>query len=285
MNTETVAVKRRVVRSDLEQGAQCVILWVCAIYVVWTIHTNQLGFDERYILAGYVGVAIFFPCFCLFVLKLVQLAKFAVMRRSKRYEFIDDVHRKTRGQKQKLVMRKFRDEEGRLSIELGTTKSNLPLLFALYALVVLTSLLYKNEIYFVVALVLTGCLVASSAIVLVKSGFSINKALERGNTSLSKDERDEIAQTENYDADHVWVSIPSLDSRIRFSRMWALAHLYYLGIWIPLVPAIPLIGLLFGDSFWLGFVVGTVYVFVIEICTLITLFNVFERLFPYKGSA
>ncbi len=167
MNTETVAVKRRVLRSDLEHGAQCVILWACAIYVVWTIHTNQIGFDESYILAGYVGSAVIFPCFSLFVLKLVQLIKFAVMRRIKRYEFIDDEHRKTRGQKQKLVMRKFRDDDGRLSIELGTTKSNLPLLFALYALVVLTSLLYKNEIYFVVALVLTGCLVASSVMVLV----------------------------------------------------------------------------------------------------------------------
>ena len=278
MNAETVTVKVRVLRSDLQQGAQCVVLWGMAIWIVWAIHTHQMGL-ENYVLIGNFLVAIGLPIFALLVVKLCQLVSFAIMKRSKRYEFIDDVSRNSSDYTETRVVNMVKDESGR-SIEMGATKSNLALVLALYALVVLFSLLYKSEVYFIVALVLSVVLVASSILILARNGFSIDKALQRGSRSQSKDEIDALSQPENDDSDTAWVSIPNLDTRVSFSRTWALTRLYYIGMWIPLFLAVPLIGQLFAGAFWLGVVVGVVYLFVIEMCALTTFFNLFERFFP-----
>lgn len=278
MNAETVTIKRRVSRSDLQQGAQCTVLWGMAIWVVWAIHAHQLGL-ESHVLIGNILIAIGLPIFALLVVKLCQLVSFAIMKRSKRYEFIDDVSRKSSDYTETRVVNMVKDENGR-SIELGATKSNLVLVLVLYALVVLFSLLYKSEVYFIVALVLSVVLVASSISILARNGFSINKALQRGSQSQSKDEIGALSQPEDNDSDSILVSIPNLDTRISFSRTWALTRLYYIGMWIPLFLAVPLIGQLFGEAFWLGVAVGVVYLFVIEMCALTTIFSLFERFFP-----
>ncbi len=280
MNAETVTVKTRVLRSDLQQGTQCVVLWGMAICIVWAIHAHQLGF-ESYVLIGNILVAIGLPIFALLVVKLCQLASFAFMKRSKRYEFIDDVSRKSSDYTETRVVNMVKDENGR-SIELGATKSNLALVLALYALVVLFSLLYKSEVYFIVALVLSVVLVVSSIFVLARNGFSINKALQRGRQSQSKDEIDALSRPEDNDSDLIYASIPNLDARVSFSRTWALTRLYYIGMWIPLFLAVPLIGQLFAGAFWLGVAVGVVYLFVIEMCALTTFFSLFERFFPSR---
>ena len=273
-----MTVKTRVLRSDLQQGTQCVVLWGMAIWIVWAIHAHQLGL-ESYVLIGSFLVAIGLPIFALLVVKLCQLASFALMKRSKRYEFIDDVSRKSSDYTETHVVNMVKDENGR-SIELGATKSNLALVLVLYALVVIFSLQYKSEVYFIVALVLSVVFVASSISVLARNGFSINKALNRGSQSQSKNEVDALSRPEDNDSDTICTSIPSLNTRISFSRTWALTRLYYLGMWIPLFLAVPLIGQLFGGAFWLGVAVGVVYLFGIEMCALTTLFSLFERFFP-----
>ena len=276
MNTEAATVKKRMLRSDIQQNAQCGVIWSLAIWMVWTLHTHQLGL-ESYVLIGNLLVAIGLPIFGIVVLRLCQLGSFAMMKRSKKYELIDDVG--NTDSKQKLVVSSIEGESGR-TIELGITKSNLVLLSVLYVLVVLTSFLYTSEIYFLVALALTAGLVATSIVILSKNGFSMSKVLERSNKSLSKDEIDELLQSSGSDTDYSWVSIPKLDTRIRFSRNWVLTRLYYLGMWLPLFLAIPLIGQLFAGAFWLGICVGVVYLFVVEMCTLVALFTAFERFFP-----
>lgn len=60
MNAETVTVRRRVVRSDQQSGGQNVMLWMCTLWVVWTIHTGSLGFENN-VLIGNVLFAIGCP--------------------------------------------------------------------------------------------------------------------------------------------------------------------------------------------------------------------------------
>lgn len=175
---ETVTKKVRVLHSDLQQGTQCGVMRGLAIWIVWTIHTHQLGL-ESYITLGNFLVVIGLLVYGLLVMKLCQLVSFAFVKPSVRYEFIDDISRNSSDCTQTRVVNMGRDENGR-SIELGATKSNLALVLALYAMVVLFSLLYKSEFYFVVALVLSVLLVASSVLVLARNEFSINKALNRG---------------------------------------------------------------------------------------------------------
>lgn len=267
-------------RSDIQLNAQSGIMWFCAICMVWTIHTDQLAFPS-YSFIGYLLAAIVLPVFCVGIMRLCQLVTFTFLKRSKKYEFIDDV--KGAGFKQKLILSNSRDESGRF-IELGDTKSNLPLGFVLYALAVLFSLFYKSEIYFIAALLLTAGLIATSIVILAKSGFSVNKALERGIKSLSHDDGVELSLPSDQYPGLAQISIGRLNTRIKFSRVWAFSHLYWLGMWIPLFLAIPLIGQLFAGAFWLGVGVGVGYLFIVEMCALITLYTAFERYCPPVGS-
>ena len=273
MNAETVTVKRRVVRSDLQTGGQYIMLWGCALFVVWTIHTGSHGLEINTLIANTL-VAIGLPVAFLVIMKLVQLVSFAQMKRSKKVDFIDDI--KDSNKAQELLP----GEEDGKTVELEGTKGTLLLLLVLYTLTVVSSFLYASQVYFVVALVFTASLVVSGSFIFARSVISKEKKEPGELTPHPEDQALEISDQEDRDSDQTPITFHVLGAQARFSRSWAAKHLYYVSTWIPLVLAIPLIAQLFGGSFWMSVAVGVAYLFVVEMCTLYTFFNVFERFSP-----
>lgn len=260
-------------RSDQQSGGQNVMLWMCTLWVVWTIHTGSLGFENN-VLIGNVLFAIGCPIAFLVILKLVQLVSFALMKRSKKLDFIDDIRDSNKAHKLEPI-----EEDGK-TFELEDTKGTLLLLLALYTLSVVSSFLYTSQVYFVVALVLTACLVFAGSFIFARSVISNGKKERRDLTLHSEDQALGLPKRENRDSEQTPITVRILGARVRMSRTWTVTHLYYISMWIPLVLAIPLIGQLFGGSFWMCVAVGVVYLFVVEMCTLYTFFNVFERFSP-----
>lgn len=265
MNQLAATIKNRVLRSDFELDQQNNILWMSALFAIVAIHSGTLAV-EGYMLAVNALILLGIPLITLGVMKLIQPAGFAYMRRSKRIEFVDDI-RNSSLEKERLpafeIHRAGNSRATRVSRKVGS----LALMLLLYVVVVLLSFAYQSPVYFYIALAISVCLVAGAIFALVAM-------------KVSRKQRDIVAETPSavneektlnagVEDTHIsWGVNSTTNTQVRFSRSWLTVNALYLGMWVPLALAVPLLGPLFGGMFWIATGLGAIYLFVLEMCSI-----------------
>lgn len=273
MNAKTTE-KKRVLRSDWEMDQQHNMLWGSALVAVFVIHSGTLAL-EGYVLAVNAMILLGVPIICLGVMKLVQPAGFAYMRRSKRIEFVDDI-RNPSAEGERLPAFEIHRAVNSQATEVSRRLGNLCLQLVLYTIVVLLSFAYQSAVYFYVAAAISIGIVAAAIFALVAmKGPGTRRDVNDEMPSAESEGKTSKAEVE--DSHISWVVNSTTNTQIRFSRTWLTVNAWYCGMWVPVALAIPLLGPLFGESFWLAVGMSIVYCIVLGMCSIFSVVYVTSR--------
>ncbi|MCY3883552.1 MAG: hypothetical protein OXG24_01410 [Gammaproteobacteria bacterium] len=280
MSEAIVSSKKRMLRSDIESTNRHMMLWACALIALASIHAETPLF-ENHVVVGNVMIALGYPFGFLLIMKLVQSLGFITKKRSKRFDFVDDIKNPSLRQEHLDAVTLYNFEnEGNWKLSSGIAELILGLLF--YAFVILLSFIYQSSIYFYGALALSVCLVASVTLHLIKSSASKkNKSIDSQPQSLH-DNDEQAKDTKLTDAYVTWKVNSKTNTELRISRFWITRQLLHGTMWIALILAVPLIGLLISKMFWIGVGVGIGYIFVIEMSAGVVFSEAGARLFGHK---
>lgn len=265
MITESSPAKKRLLRSDMELDMQCNILWLSALSAVVVIGTGTIAL-ESHMLATNALVILGIPVITLGVMKLVQPLGRASLNRSKRVEFVDDIKNPTEIKERLPAFGIFRTESSR-EFEMPRRMGSLLLMLVLYVAVVVLGFVYQNAVYFYLSVAISIGIVVFAIFSLVATTVSQKMKDSLGGSSKTEDGKQETPAV--FEDSHIsWVVNRNANTQIRFSRNWLVTQALFIGQWVPLGLAIPLIGPLFENFFWIAVGVGVVYLFVVEMCSL-----------------
>ena len=278
----TVTTKRVVSRSGFEQDTVCNVLWMGSMMAIFLLHIEPNphlpeGFS---LLAFNAAVIAAVPIIGVGVVKLVQPLGLRFMRRSKKIEFVDDV-KGPRDAEEIPGDVANSSHDSRRTFTIVGKKGHLSLMLLCYLIVVLSSFVYQSGIYFFVAAILTAGIVGSFVMFFLLRKPSVSK--DRGQDQKEIRELTPSLEAKDGDSFLTWVPHQALGFQFKLSRSWIQMRVVYLGFWIPLFLVIPLVGQLFSNLFWIGLIVGIVYVCLLEVCSILTLQKAYERFFPDPG--
>ncbi|MCY3883551.1 MAG: hypothetical protein OXG24_01405 [Gammaproteobacteria bacterium] len=280
MNETVVQPKKRVVRSKLELDQLCNVFWLSSLGCVMVIHSETLAI-EGHLVAVNVLIALAVLAISYGVMKMCQSLGHAMMKRSKRVEFIDDIKNSSLYQERLPAIGIYgfpNLQDWKLTWGIG----NLLLMLTLYVVVVLLSFGYRNSLFFYVALAISVCIVASAIFLFAKEmGSGKSRAKENGSSSL-QDTDESSTLPESLDSQISWIVKGEENAQFRFSRNWIGEHLLRIGIWVPLLLAIPLIGPFFGESFWLAMGIGVVFLILLEMCSVFIFSKACSRILRHQ---
>lgn len=265
MITESSPAKKRVLRSDVELGMQCNILWLSALSALVVIGSGTMAL-ESHMLATNALVILGTPIITLGVMKLVQPLGRASLNRSKRVEFVDDIKNPTEIRERLPAFGIFRTESSR-EFEMPRRMGSLLLMLVLYVTVVVLGFVYQSAVYFFLSVAISIGIVVFAIFSFVATTVSQKKKDSLGGSSKTEDGKQKTRAI--FEDSHIsWVVNRNANTQIRFSRNWLVTQALFIGQWVPLGLAIPLIGPLFENFFWIAVGVGVVYLFVVEMCSL-----------------
>lgn len=276
MNETVVSVKKRVVRSELELDQLCNIMWLSSLGCVLIIHSETLAL-EGYRLAVNVLIALGVLAVGLTVMKLCQPLNNAMLKRSKKFDFVDDIKNPNLHQDRFPAVSMYGIENSP-AWKLPRGSASLLLMMTLYIVVVVLSFGYKSSVFFYAALASSMCIVASAVFLFVKEKSSGKTTAKENGSSGLQGNIDSSTTPELLDSQISWIVRGRENTQFRISRMWLGENLLRIGIWVPFVLAIPLIGPLFVEFFWIALGVGFVYLFLLEMCTLVIFSKVRSRI-------
>ncbi len=268
MTAESSAAKKRVLRSDMELDMQCNILWASALLAVITIGSGNITL-ESHVLATNALVILGIPIITLGVMKLVQPLGRASLNRSKRIEFVDDIKNPPDTKERLPALGIFRAEDSS-EFEVSRRMASLVLVLVLYAAVVVLGFVYQSAICFYVAVAISIGIVLLAIYAFVATAVSGKKKELPDESSTTVAEKQD-SQKKFEDSHISWVVNSRTETQIRFSENWLVTQAFYFGMWVPLGLAIPLIGPLFENFFWIAIGIGLVYLFVVEMCCLFSI--------------
>lgn len=265
MITESSPAKKRLLRSDMELDMQCNILWLSGLSAVVVIGTGTMAL-ESHMLATNALVILGIPIITLGVMKLVQPLGRASLNRSKRVEFVDDIKNPTEIKERLPAFGIFRTESSR-EFEMPRRMGSLLLMLVLYVAVVVLGFVYQSAVYFYLSVAISIGIVVFAIFSFMATTVSQKKKDSLGGSPKTEDRKQETHAI--FEDSHIsWVVNRNANTQIRFSRNWLVTQALFIGQWVPLGLAIPLIGPLFENFFWIAVGVGVVYLFVVEMCSL-----------------
>lgn len=280
MSETIVSTKKRILRSEIESTNRHVMLWVCAVVVLTTIHAATPLF-QNHVVAGNVLLALISPFAFLGIMKLVQSLGFFTMKRSKKFDFVDDIRNPSLRQEPlaAVTLKGFENDE---NWKLSTGNAELLLSLLFYSLVVLLSFLYQSSVYFYAALALSVCLVASAIFHLVRQKDSEQNKTIDSQPQSPYDNDEQTTDAAVKDSCITWTFNSKSNTEFQISRIWIARQSFHGAMWIALILAVPLIGPLFSEMFWIAAGIGIAYIFVVEMSASVVFAKAGTRLFGHK---